>query len=187
MVFSISLLQPLRRLEDLIAACEILIRKGIEMRLVLAGDLNYNVNYSRYLRRLVQEKGLTSRILFIGKVLESELPAHYQAGDAFVFPSDERQTWGLVVFEAMAAQRPVVVSNACGASEVLVGGKTAYLFPPRCPDVLAQKLEILIEEPQKAREIAQRGYEYAKDKFSWQKYTSDMEKIFADSLTFIPA
>lgn len=67
---------------------------------------------------------------------QSEMPIYYAAADVLVLPSDARETWGLVVNEAMAAGLPVVVSDAAGCSIDLVeAGSTGFVFP--CGDVPA--------------------------------------------------
>jgi glycosyltransferase involved in cell wall biosynthesis len=71
-----------------------------------------------------------------GFVNQAELPAWYVAADALVLPSDARETWGLVVNEAMAAGLPVVVSEAAGCSVDLVReGENGFTYP--CGDVPA--------------------------------------------------
>src|SRR5262249_9540854 len=57
---------------------------------------------------------------FIGFLNQSEISRAYAAADCLVLPSDARETWGLVVNEAMASGLPCVVSDACGCAEDLV-------------------------------------------------------------------
>jgi len=58
---------------------------------------------------------------FVGFLNQSEISRAYVAADCLVLPSDAKETWGLVVNEAMASGLPCVVSNACGCVEDLVG------------------------------------------------------------------
>jgi glycosyltransferase involved in cell wall biosynthesis len=61
---------------------------------------------------------------------QSELPEAYVAADALVLPSDARETWGLVVNEAMACGLPAIVSDSVGCAPDLVqDGETGALFP----------------------------------------------------------
>ena len=70
------------------------------------------------------------RAHFHGFVNQSELPAIYAAADVMVLPSDGRETWGLVVNEAMACGVPAVVSDAVGCGPDLVEpGLTGAVFP----------------------------------------------------------
>jgi rhamnosyl/mannosyltransferase len=61
------------------------------------------------LRTQAAALGLGERVQFAGRVSEEELPAYYQACDAFVLPSIARtEAFGVVQVEAMAAGLPVV-------------------------------------------------------------------------------
>jgi glycosyltransferase involved in cell wall biosynthesis len=57
---------------------------------------------------------------FVGFLNQSQIARAYVAADCLVLPSDARETWGLVVNEAMASGLPCVVSDACGCAEDLV-------------------------------------------------------------------
>jgi glycosyltransferase involved in cell wall biosynthesis len=60
----------------------------------------------------------------------------YGAADALVLPSDARETWGLVVNEAMACGLPAIVSDAVGcAPDLIVEGQTGFTYA--CGDVAA--------------------------------------------------
>jgi len=73
-------------------------------------------------------------------VSAGRLRAFYQRAAALVLPS-KAETWGLVVNEAMAAGLPVLVSDACGCSSVLLKeGVNGYGFSPSRPDELLDAL-----------------------------------------------
>jgi glycosyltransferase involved in cell wall biosynthesis len=57
---------------------------------------------------------------FVGFLNQSEISRAYVAADCLVLPSDAKETWGLVVNEAMASGLPCIVSDACGCVEDLV-------------------------------------------------------------------
>ncbi len=68
-------------------------------------------------------------VTFVGFRNQSELPEWLAAADALVLPSDGRETWGLVVNEAMACGIPALVSRAAGCARDLIDeGKTGYTF-----------------------------------------------------------
>jgi glycosyltransferase involved in cell wall biosynthesis len=60
------------------------------------------------------------RASFVGFLNQSKISDAYAAADCLVLPSDQKETWGLVVNEAMASGLPCIVSNACGCAEDLV-------------------------------------------------------------------
>lgn len=57
---------------------------------------------------------------FIGFLNQSAINRAYVAADCLILPSDAKETWGLVVNEAMASGLPCIVSDACGCAEDLV-------------------------------------------------------------------
>lgn len=66
-----------------------------------------------------------------------ELPRFYAHAGLFIHPSI-RDTWGLVVNEAMASGLPVIVSNRCGCAPDLVkDGVNGWTFDPLDVDALA--------------------------------------------------
>jgi glycosyltransferase involved in cell wall biosynthesis len=83
-------------------------------------------------------------IHFSGFLNQSEIPAAYAASDVLSLPSDERETWGLVVNEAMASGLPAVVSRAAGcAPDLVVEGATGLSHPPGDVAALAASLGTL--------------------------------------------
>ena len=60
------------------------------------------------------------RASFTGFLNQTEISGAYVAADCLVLPSDHRETWGLVVNEAMASGLPCIASDACGCTEDLI-------------------------------------------------------------------
>jgi glycosyltransferase involved in cell wall biosynthesis len=81
------------------------------------------------------------RVAMLGFRNQAELPGIYAAADVLVLPSDARETWGLVVNEAMACGVPAVVSDAAGCAPDLIDqGVTGFRVP--CGDVGALALAL---------------------------------------------
>jgi glycosyltransferase involved in cell wall biosynthesis len=79
-------------------------------------------------------------VVFAGFRQIEELPAFYAGAGAFVHPALE-EPWGLVINEAMASGLPVLSSGNVGAAEELVvDGKTGYLFDPRNIEEMANAM-----------------------------------------------
>jgi glycosyltransferase involved in cell wall biosynthesis len=84
-------------------------------------------------------------VRFFGFVNQSELPGIYASADVTVLPSDGRETWGLVVNEAMACGVPAVVSDAVGCGPDLVqAGVTGETFPLGDVAALAGAIETVL-------------------------------------------
>src|SRR5690606_29797429 len=80
---------------------------------------------------------------FLGFRNQSELPSCYAAADCLVLPSDGRETWGLVVNEAMACGLPAIVSDAVGCADDLIDADTGLTVPVGDTAALARALLVM--------------------------------------------
>lgn len=99
------------------------------------------------LKRIAITEGVADRVVFTGRIPESELPAYYQACDVFCLPSVEpSEAFGIVQVEAMAAGKPVVCSDLKnGVNWVNPDGVTGLAVPPRDARALALALTTLLD------------------------------------------
>ena len=101
---------------------------------------------------------------FHGFANQSELPAIYAAADVIVLPSDARETWGLVINEAMACGVPAVVSDTVGCGPDLVEpGLTGAVFPLGDVAALARGIEAVLafDRDRTRRALAERIETYS--------------------------
>lgn len=87
-------------------------------------------------------------ITFAGFLNQSEMIKAYVSSDCIILPSDYRETWGVVINEAMACGLPAIVSDQVGCGPDLVSeGVTGHKFP--CGDVerLAEIMADLVSDP----------------------------------------
>ena len=109
-------------------------------------------------RNRASSLGISERVRFVGHVDQADLPALLYASDVLVLPSVStrrvRETWGLVVNEAMNCSLPVVATDAVGAAAggLVVHQNTGLVVPERDADALALALEELAgDEPKRRR------------------------------------
>lgn len=92
------------------------------------------------LREQAEGAGLGKMVKFLGFKNYEQLPSYLALASALVLPS-WRETWGLVVNEAMASGVPVLVSQNSGCVEdLVVEGKTGFTFAPSDVDEMAEKM-----------------------------------------------
>lgn len=99
------------------------------------------------LERTVAQLGRSDNVHFTGFVNQSELPKYYKAADVFVLPSS-RETWGLVINEAMNFSLPVVATDAVGAVPDLVDEDNGRVVATDDVDALAEVLKTLLDSEQ---------------------------------------
>ena len=92
---------------------------------------------------------------FTGFLNQKEISKAYVAADCLVLPSDSRETWGLVVNEAMASGLPCIVSDACGCAEdLIVPVRSDFCFPLGDPAAISRAIAGLCQVPAKAEELS---------------------------------
>ena len=134
-------LQPKKRIMDLLRALDIA-RKSCSIHLLVAGTGELMEDA----RQFADSHSLP--ITFAGFLNQSQITQAYAAADCLVLPSDNGETWGLVVNEAMACGLPAVVSDQVGCGPDLVEeGVTGGIF--RCGDIdaLALKIQACASDP----------------------------------------
>jgi len=130
---------------------------------------------------LAGELGVAEQVRFLGFVDHEEMPRHYQQADLLVLPS-RRESFGLVLAEAMACGLPVVATTAGAISEVVEDGRTGILVPPGDPVALAHAITSLLDAPATMRAMGQRGRERALRKFTWRRVGEIVARCCMDLL-----
>lgn len=178
-ILSAGIFFPYRRFEDTIKAVSTLNKKGYKVKFDIIGSDEYDKNYGKKLGKLVQKEELEDVVKFLGPVSDKELLRNYYKADVFVFPN-HNQTWGLVVFEAMACGTPVILSQTTGAAEVLTDKKNALIIAPMNPEEIADKLEELITNKSFREELITNGKKFIDENISWELYSEKMLNFFKD-------
>jgi glycosyltransferase involved in cell wall biosynthesis len=156
-------LAPEKGLEYLIQATERIVTSGIkDVALLIVGPNEYGQNtetrYTRKLRELVEQLKLKGHVYFIGSVPLQVLKELYSICDIFVLPSTT-EAFGLVVSEAMFYGKPVVGTSVSGIIMQIQDGSNGFLVEPRNSNQLADKIMLLLRDPQLARTLGERGKE----------------------------
>jgi len=95
------------------------------------------------LQRYADDHGMES-VRFVGFKTRREVPDYYTVSDLLVLPSD-RETWGIVVNEAMCFRLPVITSDQVGAvHDMIDDGRNGFSFPQGDIDALAEKITDII-------------------------------------------
>lgn len=90
-------------------------------------------------------------VRFFGFQNRNEIKKYYAIADLLVLPSS-RETWGIVVNEAMCFALPVIASDQVGAARDLIrNGYNGFNYPPGDVQALAARLQQLVEMPEEAR------------------------------------
>jgi glycosyltransferase involved in cell wall biosynthesis len=116
----------------------------------------------------IEKENLISRIEFTGFVNYDELPSHYAIADVVVVPSEIYESFSYTVAQGMACGKPVIASNIGGIPETLNYGKAGLIFEPKNAADLFEKLEVMINDINKRKEIGEKARLYAESTFSFE-------------------
>lgn len=121
---------------------------GAHLRVVGEGDL-----VDAYRARFAQRD-----VVFAGRVAEASLPREYSEASVVVLPSiTAAESFGMVLAEANACERPVVASDVGGIPCFVRDGENGLLVPPGDASALADAIERVLADPSLARRLGANG------------------------------
>ena len=160
----------------LLDALKILTDAGAGVHLALVGDGPLKIALEGKLRNL----GLGNNVTMLGDVRHEKLPGVFAACDVYVQPSLV-EPFGVVVLEAAASGKPVVVTNVPGMREV-VASDMASLVPPGDHVALAAAIKALLANPALRTEMGTNGRRLVEAKYSWRSVAQDTVALYQDVL-----
>lgn len=137
--------------------------------------------YREKLRKKAIDNGVKDRIIFVGRVSYRDLPKYFEICDIFALPSISRlEAFGLVVVEAMASGKPVVISNIPGVMELVTDGVEGLLTEPMNPKDLAEKVNTLLSNEEMRRVMGRNARKRVEEQFNWENVIEQIEKVYSD-------
>lgn len=178
LVLTVARLVEKKGLDDLVRACGLLVRRGVAVRLEVAGDGPLRGE----LEALAAAEGVDAR--FRGAVDHDEVLTAYRRAAVFALPcviaaTGDRDGLPTAVLEAMAAGVPVVSTAVNGLAEAVVHGRTGLTVPQRDPHALAAALERLLTDEPRAAELGRQARLHVLERFSLGASTARLRQLFA--------
>jgi len=171
-IFFVGRLENRKGVMDLLKAYRLLRKAGCECRLLLAGAGPLEKQVRRYLltRR-------TGGVELLGRISDTEKARLFATADVFVAPATGRESFGIVLLEAMAAGKPIVASDIHGYRSVVRRGEQGLLVPPQNPRALAGALARLLSDDALRERMGASGRERVRQ-FSWESVTAKVEAYY---------
>jgi N-acetyl-alpha-D-glucosaminyl L-malate synthase BshA len=142
--------------------------------LILAGG-----DFSPY-RPLAAELGIEDRITVMKSVPDVE--NYLNAADLGLYTSDY-ESFGLSILESMFHRHPVLATRAGGVPEVVIDGETGYLLPPGDIGGFVERLDAIVENPGRVREMGERGHDRALSFFSSERIVGQYLDYYREVLS----
>jgi glycosyltransferase involved in cell wall biosynthesis len=151
-VCSVGRLDTLKGQSYLIRAAAMVARSLPQVRFVIVG----NGPDMAMLTELAREAGVSENVIFTG--FRPDVADMVSMADVIALPSLS-EGGPITLFEAMQMHKPVVGTPAGMMPEVIHEGETGFIVPVKSVETLAEKLLYLLENPEEARQMGEKGWE----------------------------
>lgn len=169
-LLQVGVLSPQKNQLESIKTIEKLRENIPNIKLILAG-LGDN-SYAQMLMKYVSNSGLNEHIIFTGHTSKQEIADLYKACNVALFPIKSQGGW-LSPFEALCAERPIIVSNEMTASDLIKEKNIGVVT-----DDFSETVLNIYHNPDKYYEMAEGGGIWVRENLSWDKYCEKMLNVF---------
>lgn len=155
MILTVSRLSTHKRIDILISAAKILTSRdqGNSLVVMIVGDGKDR----RKLENMVKANGLDKKVLFMGRVQESDLPRYYRSADVFVNCEAAPDEYWITCQEAVSCGVPVIWTSESAPIDQARVGKWGLMIPPGRPDLLASAIQLVLRDTNLRRHLIDRG------------------------------
>lgn len=137
------------------------------------------------MRALASELGLLEHVLFLG--FRENVADYMRMADIVIHASVLPEPFGRVALEAMACRKPVIGSDAGGMAEIVQNGCTGLTFPPGDATSLAGAINWLLDHPEEAAQMGERGYARLIEQFHISANVRATERLYEGLLRETPS
>ena len=171
-IIHVSNFRKVKRVEDVIKSFE-LIQQKVKSKLLLVGD-GPEISV---VCKLVKSLGLENHVLFLGK--QDSVEELYSISDLKLLLS-EKESFGLVLLEAMACGVPCIGTTIGGIPEVIEHGETGYLCGLGDVEDIAQKAINLLSDEALHRSFSINAIQRVKNHFSSHLVVEHYESLYKE-------
>ncbi|HVA20996.1 MAG TPA: glycosyltransferase family 4 protein [Candidatus Micrarchaeia archaeon] len=171
-ILFVGRMEERKGLAALLEAYALLRQVRADCRLVAVGDGPMRLGFERW----VEEEAIPD-VTFTGYVDEPVKIALLAGSDIFCAPNFGKESFGVILLEAMASGRAIVATAIDGFRHVLHDGEEGWLVPPRDTASLAAALGRLLDDPGARRRMGEAGRSTAQ-RYSWSRVTDEVLAVY---------
>ncbi|GAW92090.1 glycosyltransferase family 4 protein [Calderihabitans maritimus] len=166
-----------------VRALALIVREFPEVLLVMAGTTktvdwgNHQPHHVHRITAMVEELGLQNNV-WVKFFPWEEMPRMYQASEIVIYPSCFQEPFGLVMLEAQATARPIIVSRAGGMPEVIKHGENGFVVEMNDHGQLAENCLYLLRNPELGRQIGSRGRTLVEKYYTKEIMTEKTSEVY---------
>jgi glycosyltransferase involved in cell wall biosynthesis len=179
-VLFVGFINYVKGVDVLLDAVTSLVRRGVDVRLLLAGGAHYRNTHRQEveLRKRAASLGLNGRATFLGRVPPGDVARLMSESAVVVLPS-RAESFGAVLVEALACGTPVVATR-CGGPEDIVDESVGVLVAPGSADELAGGIAHVLEHASEYEPALLR--DYALSRFGARAVAERIANLYARAL-----
>jgi len=167
----VSRLVPEKDPESFVRSAALVQKRHPEVNFLIVGDgpLRHELE--------VLAGQLDANVQFYGET--TNVPGVLAAMDVFAY-STLGDSFGFVNAEAMAMAKPVISTRVAAIPEVVEDGRSGILVPPKDVDMLSDAICYLIEHPEEAKRLGQRGRQIIEQRYNLKRYISQHARLYEE-------
>ncbi len=172
---SIKPLEELYNIDVLIKSFAALHDKYPSLKLLIAGEGNEEKN----LMELATKLNVTDTVTFTGRIPFNEISRYYNMIHVLVNIS-EYESFGVSVIEAMACEKPVIVTNVGGLKDIVKDEELGIKVDVRNVEQTTAAIESLITDKVKYKQIAESSRRHVIENYSWKNNLQQMMDLYTN-------
>ena len=141
-------------------------KRGLEIKLICLGEGTERLK----LEALILELNLTNEVELLGNQDHPEL---FLQNSFCYLCTSKSEAFGLTLIEAMASGLPVVCTDGKGNRDLIQEGDNGFMVWSRDPEMLADKIELLLKNEALRIEMGKKAFTFAQD-FGMKKYVDSL-------------
>jgi phosphatidylinositol alpha-mannosyltransferase len=134
----------------------------------------------RRLEGLIERQRIRN-VDFFGQVSKEDLPRYYASSSIVCAPSIERESFGIILLEAMASCKPLVATNIPGYAGVMTNEFDGLMVPPQDGQALALAIVRLLADADLRTRLVDNGRITA-ETYAWPKVTSKVLEMYEQAV-----
>lgn len=183
-ITTVAGINPTKGIEYFVEMATLLLKENKNILFLIAGqNLNSHSIYYKQIQNLIHSNKMQDDIVFLG--LFDEIPSLLKSSDIFVCTSISEAS-PMAVWEAMAMEKCVISTDVGAVRDYIADGKSGYVVPIKDSKELFNRVDFLLNNPQKINSIGKEARKIAKEtldiSISANKYNDFYKKIFRREL-----
>ena len=190
---------PVGGVVEIVTVARLTEKKGVEYAIRAVAKLakiKPNINYTivgdgplkEYLQQLIQELDVDNIVTLVGWKDQQEVIEIFKNSDIMLAPSvtsknGDREGIPVAFMETMAMGLPIISTAHSGIPELIENGVSGFLVPERDVDVLAERLNYLVENPGIWNKMGAAGRAFVEEHYNIDKLNDKLVEIYSSSVS----